>query len=592
MLTLQQGFLLVLIALTALSILIWPQRADVIALCLTATLALSGFVAPTQVLAQLSSATVTTLIAVFVLAAGLERTGISLKLGEVIQHVGRGGEARLLATVTAVAAIASLVMNNIAAVALLLPAVGEVARQQRLPASRVVLPLTFGTALGGMATLLTTANLIASSALEQRGLNPLGLFAFAPAGVPLILAGALYFAVFGRRLLPERRAQAQVAGVSVDLGDTYQLRERLSLVQITAASPLLGATLSSGGIGAQFGLSVAAVRRSGRWHAPPPPEHRFAEGDRLLVIGRADRVEALVMAGYGAHEALPERVDEVLSAVRLNELILAPRSGALGKTVRDLQFQQKFGARVLAIWRDGRSVRTDVSVIPLALGDSLLVQLDPHTEQVKTDEDFIVLGASGPPVAARPERGWVAGALFALSLLLALTRALPDSAALFMGALGMIVTGCVRMDEAYRAIDWRTIFAVTGLLPLSAAISASGLGEAAAAGLGGAIAAAPPWALVLAVLLCALLLTQMIGGQVAAVIVAPLAIALAARAAVDPRTLALAVAYGCGMSFLTVASHPANLYVLGPGGYTGRDYLRAGLPLTLLCIVIVMVVLW
>jgi di/tricarboxylate transporter len=534
---------------------------------------------------------VTTLIAVFVLAAGFERTGISLKLGNVMQRIGRGGEARLLGAITATAALASLVMNNIAAVALLLPAVGEVARQKRLPASRVLLPLAYGTALGGMATLLTTANLIASNTLAQGGHDPLGLFAFAPAGIPLVAAGALYFALFGRRLLPERHPHAQDRGLNVDLSDTYQLRERLSLLRVTPASPLLGATLASGGIGARFGLSVAAVRRAGRWQAPPAPDHRFATSDDLLLIGRAERFDALIAAGYGARDAMPEHAADVLNVVRLNELILSPRSAALGKTVRDLQFHQKFGARVLAIWRDGRSVRTDVSLLPLGLGDSLLVQLDAQTDQIRTDEDFIVLGASGPPAVARPGRGWVAVAMFVLSLLLALTRALPDSAALFLGALGMIVTGCVRMDEAYRAIDWRTIFVVTGLLPLSAAISGSGLGGALAAGFGDALFAVPPRVLLLVVLLSALLLTQMIGGQVAAVIVAPLALALAARTAADPRVIALAVAYGCGMSFLTATSHPANLYVLGPGGYTARDYLRAGLPLTLLSVVIVVAVL-
>jgi di/tricarboxylate transporter len=409
--------------------------------------------------------------------------------------------------------------------------------------------------------------------------------------VPLIAAGALYFALFGRKLLPERRPQTEGGGPTVDLSDTYQLRERLSLLHVRAASPLLGATLASGAIGARFGLSVAAVRRGQRWHSPPPADHRFVEGDRLLVIGRSDRFEELISAGYGVRESLPDDATGLLSAVRLNELILAPRSGALGKTLRDLRFQQKFGARVLAMWRAGRSVRTDVSILPLGLGDSLLVQLDPQTDQVRSDEDFIVLGASGPPAAARPGRAWVAGAMYVSALLLALTRALPDSAALFIGALGMIVTGCVRMDEAYRAIDWRTIFVVTGLLPLSVAVPGSGLGDSLAAALGGATGALPPWALVLGVMLCAFLLTQMIGGQVAAVIVAPLAIALAAHAAIDPRVVARAVAYGCGMSFLTVASHPANLYILGPGGYTGRDFLRVGLPLTVVCIIIVMIVL-
>jgi di/tricarboxylate transporter len=582
--------LVALIAFVAVGGLLQPRRTDLIALTATVALALSGIVPGTRVLAQLGNGAIVTLIAVFVLAAALERSGVSYYLGRWIGMAGRRGLRALVGAVVIAGAGGSLFMNNIAAVALLLPAISLVAREQRIAASRLYLPLAYATSLGGMATLLTTANLVTSGALEGQGLRGYGVLDFLPVGGPLALFGIAYFVLIAPRL-PDRRPHVQDSLAPADLSTAYQLRERSTFVRLTARSPLCGQTLGDSQVGARYGLSVLAVQRAGRWLAPVPVSHVLAEGDALFVIGRDDRVVEWLAAGYAERASLAaESVEGIYVKLRLAEVVLAPRSRAVGRTLRELSYRALYNASVIAIWREDRAYRTDVADMPLRLGDSLLIQLDDRAA-LHSDDDFLVLADSADRPGRSPQRAWLAALIFLGVIVLGALRVYPESSVLFAGVVAMLLTGCITTEQAYRAVDWRTVFSVAALLPLSLAIVEGGL-----AGQVAQLAASIPainnaYVLVAVLGLLSMAVAQLIGGQVAAVLMSPIAIVLARQFGFDARAVAMAVALGSGMTFLTVASHPSNLYVLGPGGYTSRDFFRIGITLVLGILVLMTAIL-
>lgn len=258
--------------------------------------------------------------------------------------------------------------------------------------------------------------------------------------------------------------------------------------------------------------------------------------------------------------------------------------------MKDLRFREKYGLSVVAIWRGGRPYRTDVGDMPLQFGDALLVQGSHGGLSVlRTDPDFLVL--EQPDLPPRTRKGWLAAAIMGLALVTAATGLLPITVAMMLGALGMVVTGCLTIDEAYRAVEWRVIFLIAGMLPAGIALTRSGAAEWLGQLLVTSLAQWGALVLTGGMLLSAILLSQVMSGQVTAVILTPIAVAAARQVGAEPRAFAMAVAMGCGMVFATPSAHPVNVFVMGPGGYRARDFLRVGLPLTLVLSLTVLIVL-
>jgi di/tricarboxylate transporter len=470
----------------------------------------------------------------------------------------------------------------------------DVARRTRTSPSRLLMPLAFGVILGGAATLLTTSNILVSAVLRDQGLAPFNLLDFAPVGLPIVAVGVFYLLLVGRRLLPAINTVEQFENTpptSGGLAETYSLDERLSEVSIPYGSPLAGKTLGTSQIGERLGLSILAIHRSGQpMRLAPEPDQALRVGDTLLVAGRPERVQQLAELGGKVLKTLTWARGLSTEQVVLLEVILAPRSAAAGRTLKELRFREKYGLSVVALWRGGRPYRTDVGDMRLQFGDALLVHGSRERIAVlQSDPDFLVLAEpEGPP---RARKGWLAAGIVALALLAAALNLLPIAEATMLGALGMVITGCLTMDEAYRAVEWRAIFLIAGMLPASIALAKSGatewLGQLAVTTLAGW----GPLALAGGMFLLATLLTQALSGQVTAVVVAPVAIAAAQQIGADPRAIAMATALGCSMAFLTPTSHPVNVFVMGPGGYRFRDFLRVGIPLALLEFVTVLFML-
>lgn len=566
--------------------------ADSVAILVLLTLGISGLLTSEQSLSGFSSSVVITLIGLFMITHALEATGIIYWLARRINSIGGGSEVRLIILFMSAGAALSLVMNNVAAGAVLLPAVAQVARISKVRLSKLLIPMSFGTLVGGMATYLTTANIILSGLLQEYDLADLSMLDFMPTGGLIVLAGIAYMLLIGRHLLPERDSLSQnMAGLS--LQETYELDERLWEVEILGHSRLDGKLLSASGIGQELGLTVLAIWRNRHVMLAPKADKILHSDDFLLVLGRKERLNQLLDWGVGLSEEEPTHRHYDIEFI---EMIIPPRSAALGQTLTQLQFRHEFDLTAVALWRGGRTYRTDVGTIPLKVGDALLIIGDPpQIQHLADDKNYLVPTSGYTSHPLRPHKAFWALGITAITLIVAILSVFPLPEVMLAGAISMVISGCLTMEEAYQAVEWRVIFLVAGLLPLSIAMTQTGLAERMGDWMVNALDTAPPLALVAGIFLLTTLVTQIIGGQVTGLVIGPIAINAALQANLSPQAMAVTVAIGCSTAFLTPIAHPVNILMMGPGGYSFSDFFKVGLGMTvvtLLTLLVGMVVFW
>jgi di/tricarboxylate transporter len=560
-------------------------RADLVALLVVVALSVSGVLTTQEAFSGFSRSAVITILAIFMLAAGLERTGVTRRIGDLLVRVGGGDERRLVVIVMLAGAGLSLFMNTIAAASVLLPAVSGASRRAGTNPARLLMPLAYSTLLGGMATLLTTTNIVVSSVVRDRGLRGFGLLDFAPVGLPIVAAGITYMALWGRRKLPERspaQILAQVDRQEADLAEVYHLGETLFRAGVPPGSPLIGQTIAGTRFREALGFDVLAIERDGKMIPAPPPTSVIAEEDVLLLNGDPDA------SGLGEElEVLPSRRwrerDLESASVVVVEAVLAPRSKLIGQTLRGSHFRDRYGMTVLAVWRAGRSIRTGLSDLALHLGDGVLLQGDrARLQMLREEPDLILLDRGEDEAPPSPRMGVLAIAIMAVTLGLAAGEVLPIAEAMLGGALLMVLTGVLSMDYAYQAIEWKSVFLVAGMLPMGIAMAKTGAAALLTQGLVGALGGAGAVGLLAGLVALAIVLTQVMNGAAVAAILAPVAVQTAQHIGADPRAMAMGIALATSTAFLTPLGHPVNILVMGPGGYRFRDYFRIGLPLTLI----------
>ncbi|GIV81608.1 MAG: hypothetical protein KatS3mg051_0962 [Anaerolineae bacterium] len=262
-------------------------------------------------------------------------------------------------------------------------------------------------------------------------------------------------------------------------------------------------------------------------------------------------------------------------------MLIPPRSAAVGKTLSDLRFRARYGLTAIALWREGRSFRTDVGKMPLEVGDALLMIGKPGSiGALAKERDFLILQSEEMQQPRLPHKAWQALLITVGVLLLAMLEILPTAETTLLGAVAMALTGCINLDEAYRAIEWRVVFLIAGMLPLSTAMIHTGLAARLGSALVEALAPFGPLALVAGLFALTMLITQAVGGQTAALMVGPVAVTSAVQLGVNPQATAVAVAIACSAAFLTPIAHPVNILMMGPGGYTFGDFLKVGLGMT------------
>jgi di/tricarboxylate transporter len=585
---------LIILVVAVVLLLFNVTRPDLIALLVLISLGLTSVITPGDVFSGFSRSAVITVIALFIMTNGLYRTGVTRWMGERLLQLGGTRPRRLTLTVMLAGAVLSYFMNTIAAGAVLLPAIVGIARTTDIRPSKLLIPLASGALLGGMATLLTTSSILVNAALRDANYQPFQLLDFLPVGSAMAVAGILFMTFIGRRWLPTRSPIDRYgwdARYQAALSDLYSLQERLYEAAIESTSPLIGQSIAASRIGEALGLSILAIERGRQTILAPRPAEVLRANDVLVIVGRSERVEQLIELGV-VIEAESDREDDFSSeAVGMAEVIIAPRSRVVDHTLKQINFRQKFGLTVIALWRNGRSYRTDVGDLPLQFGDALLMH-GPRNKirLLQAEPDFIVLQPESAE-AQRPAKAWLSAAIMLGALIVMALGWLPIAEATFTGAVLMVLTKCLTMDEAYQAIEWRAVFLIAGMLPLGLALTATGAAAWVGQILIQTFGSWGPLVLLSVFYLATMLLTQFVSGQAAAVIVAPIALSAAAQINSSPYTFAMAAALACSTAFMTPMAHPVNLLVMGPGGYAPRDFFKVGLPLTIVVFVVMLLVL-
>ncbi|MGD8455557.1 MAG: SLC13 family permease [Anaerolineales bacterium] len=763
---------LVILVVTVLLFVTERIGVDLVALLVLSTLTLTNLVTPEEALAGFSNTAVVTVWAVFILSGGLARTGVTSWIGRQVLRLGGRGEIRLMLVIMFISAFLSAFMNNVGVTAMFLPVVLEISRRTKLSPSKLLIPLAFSSVLGGMTTLIgTPPNILMSQFLVDFGQEPFAFFDYAPVGLPVALGGILFLALSSRFLLP---ARAEVSGSpDRDMSEAFAVQERLFIVSLPADSHLAGKNLIESRLGSALGLNVIGIIREGQTKLAPSPHDLLHDQDRLLVIGKPQK---LLELGRNLQLIIEDQQlavkDLITDKIQITEIGLSPDSPLIGKTLEETSFRQKYGGLVLAIWRENHPIRTNFDEIALREDDLLLVQAptdqmreliaspefgshrtsirdsyqlderlmliklpegsslcgktliesrlgdsfglgvlgivregvidlmpDPaevlmagdtllvkgkeedvsvlrdfqelqidegaepkieamesqeagtfqvvlspqtsldgktlrqidfrekygltvlavyrgrHTHRsnlrdmplrfgdalmvfgardklklLANDPDFLVLAESShtPPRAKKA----LISVLLMLGVVLSVALGwIPIDVAAVTGAALMVLTGCLSMTEAYRSIDWKSVFLIAGMLPLGTAMQTSGTAQYLAEGV---IALMEPYGveiLLITIFLLTVVASQFMPNPVVAVLMAPIALTTASHLGYSVHAFLMVIAIAASNSFLSPVAHTTTVIIMGPGRYKFRDYFWIGLPLAVVTLVITMLAL-
>ncbi|HSU82416.1 MAG TPA: SLC13 family permease, partial [Thermoanaerobaculia bacterium] len=576
---------LLLAAVAAFSVERIP--VDVTTLLLLCVLVLSGTLTVEEAFSGFSNDIIIILAAIFVLSGALMKGGVVDHLGEAIHRIAGGSRTKVLLCVLPVTTFVSSFMNNTTTTAVLMPAVLGVCRRSRISPGKVLIPLAYASMLGGTCTLIgTSTNVAASGYMKTAGLAPLSMFELLPVGGAVALAGLLYLIFVGHRLLPQTADTASE--------EAYSVREYLSEVVVTPGSPLAGAALRDSPL-ADLGVQVRAVLRGER-RLGAAPGVILQEGDLLLVQARREAL--LQVKETTGIEIRPDLTlgekDAEEDTVAIGEALLLPTSSLIGRTLKELDFRRRFDVTVIAIYRHGQPLATRLASLRLRAGDVLLLQGKPECFRLLSDSADLFILQETEHQPARRRKGLYTVGMFLIAVLASSLGWLPLPIAFLLAALGVIATRLITMEEAYNLIDWRLLILIAGMTSFGLAMQKTG----AAAWLAGLIVT---WvsplgtaAVMLAFVVLTMLLTQPMSNAAAALVVLPVALTTAHRLGLDPRAFAILVTLSASLSFIT-PFEPSCLIVYGPGKYRFRDFVLAGLPLTALVILVILLlvpVIW
>jgi len=562
-------------------------RVDVVALLVLLTVGLTGLVEPDEVFAGFSNSAVITVWAVYIVSGGLFNTGVANLLGSFILRVAGNRETRLIVIIMVACGSMSAFMNNVGATAMLMPAVVGIARQTGIPVSKLLIPLSFSSLLGGGLTLIgTPANILAANIVAEHGLPTFGFFDFTAMGLVIFIAGVLYMALVGKRLLPIRRPPG-------DGKLTYQLRSYLFEAQVLPQGRLDGLSLLESRLGADYDLTVVGIVRDQKVKRSLHRNTVLQPGDILLIEGSVENLmKARIDLGLQLeNEKHTERKELDVQENDILEATLGPRSSMVGNTLQSLQFRDRFGFTVLAIQRHGEMLTKRLRNLRLEFGDNLLLQ-GPRDRipSLQGRNDFLVLEPVNIPGSLRHKMPIAVAILISVIALVIFAR-IEISLAMVIGAVAMVLTGCLTINEAHESIDWRTVFLVAGMLPLGTAMEMTGTARYIADLMLATIGGWGPMAALAGVYLLAALITQPMSNAAAMVLVVPIGLDTAQSLGANHLTFTLAVVIGGVTSFLTPVGHKANVLVFGPGGYKFFDYARVGALLTVVLFIVTMIAL-
>ena len=585
-------------------------RVDVAALSVMVLIGLSslipgyaGLVDPQQLFSGYSSNAVISIMAVMVIGAGLDRTGIMGQLAGKILRLGGNTEGRIIVLVSSVVGVISSFMQNIGAAALFLPVVNRIARQGNLAISRLLMPMGFCAILGGTVTMIGSSPLILLNDLIQNSNNALpasvpkmetfGLFSVTPVGIALLFVGVCYFVFLGRFVLPVIKHKPGESGSMLKyFKEVYGIAGEVYECKITPDSPLIGKTLSDVDAAGRAGW-IVAIRTGEHLTVAPRGDSEFFPGSEMAIMGRHQAVVDFAKE-YALH--IKNEMDvfaEVLSTASagIAEIVIMPDSSMIGKSIKEAQLRKKYGATVLTVFRADDVIDQDLADLVMQSGDTLVVHIRWGQLMPIADDrhDFAVV-TDFPREDSRPEKLKYAVGFFVLTLCLVLFTDMRLSIALMTGAVGMIMSGVIKIEEAYRAIGWQSVFLLASLIPLGIAVENSGAAAWVAQQILLLLGDVPVWVLQAVVAVMATVLTLLMSNVGATVLLVPLAVNIAIGAGASPAVFALTVALATSNSFL-IPTHQVNALIMGPGGYHVSDFLKAGSIMTVMFLLVMILML-
>ncbi len=604
-LTTDMKLVLGLVGFTMAMFLFERIRADVVALVVLVVLGLTGLIAPEEIFGGFSGNAVMSIIATTILGAGLDRTGALNRLASWLLRRSHGLEQRLLLMTTAIAGLNSSFMQNPSVMALYLPVASRLAGRTSLTLQRLLLPIAAAIVMGGALTMVGNSPLILLNDLLVSANNnlpsgmatiePLRMFAPLPIGLALLTASLLYFRFRGDRLLREEEAQAN-DGVTPSRTDsyfsrTYGIEGDVFELTVTAESPLVGMTLGEAETMHDAPL-LLALKTGNDTRLAPPAEMRIWVGSVLGVMGSRQQVADFAQNHFLRLSSRLKNLGDLFNPARagISEAVVPPTSNVIGKSAAELRLRKERGMSLLAINRDNKVIREDVRNVKLRPGDMLVFHsIWTDLAQAAKSRDFVVV-TDYPKGEQRPHKFKIAMVIFALTILLALSSKIPVALTLMTGVAGMLLTGVLRMDEAYASINWKTVFMMAGLIPLGWAMDSSG----AAAWIAGHTidklpSGIPLWSLELALALLTTAFSLVISHVGATIVMVPVAVSLALAAGGNPTAFALIVALSASNNLMT-PSNPIISMITGPANYQPRVLWRVGGPLSLIYTMVIVAV--
>jgi di/tricarboxylate transporter len=586
--------LAVLVVVIALFVFEWV-RVDVVGIIMMVTLPLLGLVTPADAISGLSSNAVVSIIAVIIIGAALDKTEVMNRLARSIIRFAGKSEGRIVSLIAGTVAVISSFMQNIGAAALFLPAARRIGRQLGIPVSRILMPMGFCAILGGTITLVGSSPLILLNdliAMGEEPLEPFGLFAVTPVGLALVGSGILYFLVFGRFVLPAAKGGEESR--DEQLLATYQTYDRVFELAVPADWEGKG-TLDEMGIRPLYLVTVVAIAADDgrrKIFAPTRGDH-IAAGDVIAVAGSLRNVERFAAdLGFLLRDGL-DFFAEDLSANNAGMLegIVTPRSEMAGRTLRELQFRRNYEVNPLAVYRGNKIFYGGISEISLRPGDAILLQGKWDRFHLLKDRPDLTFTSEVQGEIMRPEKAGLALFWLGLSLTLILFFNIQLSIALLAGALGIVVTRVLSIDEAYQSVDWMTVFLLAGLIPLGLAFERTGAAAYIANTVMSLLGTVSPIMLLTVIGILTSFFTLVVSNVGATVLLVPLAINMALQGGADPRTAALVVGLAASNTFI-LPTHQVNALIMRPGGYRTVDYVRAGAGMTILFLAVMVTVLY
>ena len=566
-------------------------RLDLVALMGLLALLLAGVIDVDQALAGFADPVVVMIAALFVVGASLFQTGVADIMGRQVERLAGEGFAGLLLVVMLVTAVLSAFLSSTGTVAVMLPVVLAIARRRQISPSMLLMPLAFASLLGGMTTLIgTPPNLIVSAQLAAAGLEPLGFFDFTLIGLAMLAIGMVYMTLVAPRLLPPRQPTADGpvrAPGWQELFRHYGLSGHITRLRVPADSPLVAAQFTSAALRSDYAVTVLALvsyTRRGRWARRAEANTLIRAGDELQVVGSPEAIDSVVrrfgLQPIGEANGVPAGIDLV-------DALVPPRSGLIGRSLRDLRLHSGAGVTVIGQRPAGSQGQVADLDRPLKAGDALLMSgiLKSMKRVARSPRDLVLLHEESEDRGWDPRRGPLAIAVLLGMMVVMAMNLMPNVQAVLLAAVLLVLLGCVSVPDAYRSINFESVILIAAILPMATALEVTGGLDMASRALMDWTGAAGPIALLAALFLFTSVLSQIVSNTATTVLVAPIAISAGLGLGINPQAAVITVAIAASAAFATPVASPVNTLVLSAGAYRFGDFARIGIPLQLLLLV-------